>query len=337
MQRDIFPMAVRAAAGLCSATSQFLTRPPELRTQMQMIPEPKNLLTAQADTTRKSRLAICLTPFWALVAVMLLATVAAAPAALPIPATPTAAATGIAGEVEVSWPAVASAQFYTVGWINRNDYQEISGRNGDWRSAFHYATVTATSTSYVVSGLKAGEEYWTIVGARTVRVGGDDPSWSEWSSLVTTAGQHGEGFCPITGLPLPPGGYLSPGTSASDSGGTRFTLNSVTVKATVRLDGENYRAPSGQKFIRVCASVKATPDYAFTFLFGRDYNVDTDTGLGFVIFDDGTNNWLDVGDIPAGSTRTACDVWLVSATSQTVIVAYNKFLGDPALYKVDLP
>ena len=261
--------------------------------------------------------------------------VAATNAVLPSPAQPTAASTENAGELQVAWSPIAGAQFYTVGWINQDDYNRI-GPSGDWPAAFHYASIPASSTSYTVSGLKTGESYWTIVGARVERYGGTAPSWSLWSDLVTTAGEHGGGFCPITGLPLPPTGYLSVGQSSTPLLGT-FTLNSVTIKDTFLLGTSRYRAPMGRKLIQVCGTMQAGSDYEGFFSSPRDYNVDTDAGTAFTMLDDDVNGWF-ITDAPEpGQSKTSCETWVISSTAQTVIVAVNNWQTDAELYKADLP
>ena len=63
--------------------------------------------------------------FAPIVLLLAIISIAAAPAVLATPNAPTAAATSNAGEIVASWQSVAGAQFYTVGWINRNDYQQI--------------------------------------------------------------------------------------------------------------------------------------------------------------------------------------------------------------------
>ena len=148
--------------------------------------------------------------FAPIVLLLAIISIAAAPAVLATPNAPTAAATSNAGEIVASWQSVAGAQFYTVGWINRNDYQQI-GSSGDWLSAFHYATIPASRTSYTVNGLKAGEEYWTIIGARTTRVGGDSPTWSAWSGLVTDGGTARSRFLPDYRATAAPGWLLERG------------------------------------------------------------------------------------------------------------------------------
>ena len=287
---------------------------------------------------RKTRSASLIT-FALLFAVILITSIAAMPATLTAPNAPTAAATANAGEIQVRWQTVAGAQFYTVGWINRNDYLQI-GQSGDWLSAFHYATVPASRTSYTVSGLKAGEEYWAIIGARRERDGGEPTSWSaSWSGLVMTSGQHGGGFCPITGLPLPPGGYLSVGDTASiGTNGKSFKLDSANKKSTIMLQGTNYRPFGGRQFINICATVRASNNYREVyFIAGKEYNVDTDAGIGFADYDDSITSWLDLDTIPAGQTGSACEVWNISANAKTVIIAVDKWQANPALYKVDLP
>ena len=272
--------------------------------------------------------------------VALIASSAASPAVLPTPAKPTAIATANGGELQVSWQPVSGAEFYTVGWINRNDYNGLLASGGDWLSAFHYATVMASNTSYTVSGLKPGEEYWTIVGARASRVGGDDPSWSSWSDMVTTAGQHGEGFCPITGLPLPPGGYSSVGDAnyfGSRSGAhIRVTLESATTtKSVSTTSGSDYEASSGLKLLRLCVNVANAAGVDVYFQPGTHNNLATDVGIGFV-------RVLGWGDVPVrdGFQVTNCDTWTIPETATTAVYAigYPKTGGIPGetLYEIDV-
>ncbi len=272
-----------------------------------------------------------------LVALLLIGGIAAAQGVPTRPNQPTVAATANAGELRVSWNPTSDTQFYTVGWLNNNEYLDAQSSGRDWQDAFHYATIPASYTAHTVTGLKSGEAYYVIVGARTVRFGGDDPVWSPWSNLVTTAGQHGEGFCPITGLPLPPGGYLSVGQSAVDVSGARFTLTSVARKASIKLGDEFYRAITGRQFVSVCGTYHNSADSEYLFLFGMDYNVSADAGVGFAVPDASLTGWLDVGRIPAGGTRRACDVWEIPGSADTVIIAFNNFQANPALFRVDLP
>ena len=402
-----------------------------------------------------------LLPF--LIATMLVAGIAASPAIPAQPNQPTATATANAGEISIRWNPAAGTQFYTVGWINRNEFQEMQAAGRDWQDAFHYATIPATYTTHLVKGLKPNEGYFAIVGAQTARFGAN-PVWSTWSPEVTTAplqstpstlpspiqtpaqalpgiildpyallldetqtgnltvrlasrpdatvsvrlssgdataatvsptvvtvspdtwnirqnvtvsasqdgdsdhenvtitvtststdtaynnlttalkvlvndttGQHGEGFCPITGLPLPAGGYLSVGESTTDAGGQQFTLVSASRQATVNLDGTNYRPILGRQWLKVCGKVKAPSNSSGIMLAGYTYNLDTDAGSGFVALDDNVTTWLDVGLIPAGQTRNACEVWDIANTASTVIVTINNFQANPALFSVDLP
>ena len=279
-------------------------------------------------------------PFALLFTVICISSIAAMPAVLPTPSAPTAAATTNAGEIRVSWQSLSGSTFYTVGWINRNDYQQI-GSSGDWLSAFHYASIPASRTSYTVSGLKAGEEYWTIVGARTQRVGGDAPSWSAWSALVTTAGQHGEGFCPITGLPLPPGGYLSVGDRTTNRYSHAFTLTGVTQKRTVRLSETAFEPVDGRQFIKVCGTYQSssTATVSTSFWDGSNYQVDTDAGIGFSWPDEDVTPWRQV---PPGQSRMGCQTWGIPEAATTVVVAVSNWQAgegnaSTSLYKVDLP
>ena len=198
-------------------------------------------------------------------------------------------------------------------------------------------TVGAGNTEHTLSGLKPETAYYVLIGAQTERFGATDLSWGPWSNAVTTAGQHGAGFCPITGLPLPPGGYLSVGTSTTHAAGQVFTLDSAAKKATISLDGTDYLPFTGRQYFQICGTVQAPSDSAAYFLSGRSYHIDTDTGLGFAFFDDSGTDWIDIGTIPAGETRSACETWNIPSNANTVVIAINNWQANPALYKVDLP
>lgn len=283
-------------------------------------------------------------PAIALVVMLLAAGIAAAPADLPRPRQPSVTATGNAGELYVTWPDVAGAQFYTVGWIARGDYEAMRDAGRSYLDAFQYATIPAQYTHHTIGGLRPGEDHVVIVGARLTRSGGASPAWSGWSNLVATAGQHGEGFCPITGLPLPPGGYLGAGDTQTfgipDIAWVNVTLASASVRNHLTLgDGSDYRAPRGFKLLQTCVRVEnslnpgSPPVY---FEPGRNNNLSTDRGIGFFRFSD----WADRG-ISRGERHTGCDVWAIpeSATTAVYAIGYAFDRGTPGdtLYRIDLP
>ena len=272
-----------------------------------------------------------------LVIALLIGSIAAAPAAPAQPSPPHAAATQNTGEVQVNWNPAAGAQFYTVGWINRSDYLEMQSAGRDWLDAFHYATIPASYTAHIIKGLEAGANYYTIVGAQTSRFGGQEPTWSGWSNQVTTAGQHGADFCPVTGLPLPPVGYLSVGDTAQESDGSTFTLDRVTRTPSVVLGGTSYIPNTGFQFVKVCSTYYNNFSEALWVDVGYNYILTTDAGVGFPVSDDNSTSWLETGLIPTGATRSACDVWEIPVRAATVIIAVNTYGGTPALFKVDLP
>ncbi len=273
-----------------------------------------------------------------IIAALMVAALAAAPAAPAQPNKPIIGVSSNAGEIEVRWHAAAGARFYTVGWVNKDEFEEMRAAGRDWLDAFHFTTIPATYTSHRVSGLKASSDYYAIVGARTTRFGGEPPVWSPWSGLARTSGQHGAGFCPVTGLPLPPGGYLSVGDSTTHAGGQTFTLNSVTKKAAIRLGDTSYRPFTGRQYVRVCGTVQTTPNLAGFFRSGSDYHVDTDAGLGFAALDDDVTDWRDGGIIiPKGQRRSACEVWDLSVNASNIVIAINNWRANPDLYLVTLP
>ena len=272
-----------------------------------------------------------------LVIALLIGSIAAAPAAPAQPNPPHAAATQNAGEVQVNWNPAAGAQFYTVGWINRSDYLEMQSAGRDWLDAFHYATIPASYTAHTIKGLEAGANYYTIVGAQTSRFGGQEPTWSGWSNQVTTAGQHGADFCPVTGLPLPPAGYLSVGATAQEPAGSTFTLDRVTRIPTITLAGTVYPPEPGLKYVKVCGTYYNNFSTPVTLAIGYDYVLTTDAGVGFAWSDANSTSWWEVGLIPSRAARSACDVWEIPARAATVIVAFNNVSANPPLFKVDLP
>ena len=269
-----------------------------------------------------------------------LATLPAVVATQP-PTKPVVAATATAGELRVTWNAVAGAQFYTVGWVNIDEYSSMSSAGRDWLDAFHYATVPSTHTSHIVSSLQPGGGYFVIIGAGPTRFGGEAPVWSPWTNLVTTSGQHGEGFCPITGLAIPEGGYLAVGDTQTF--GTKptawidVTLNSATTPTSVDLgNGESYEAPRGLKLLDICVTVANGIGSDAYFEPGTHNNLSTDKGIGFVRVTD----WPGLA-VPDGDSRTACDAWTIpeSATTAVYAIGYSKAGGvvGETLYKIDLP
>ena len=236
----------------------------------------------------------CLRPSFLplLVIALLVGSIAAAPAAPAQPNPPWATATQNAGEILVSWNPAAGAQFYTVGWINRSEYQAMQTAGRDWLDAFHYATIPANYTAHTIKGLAAGADYFTIVGAQTSRFGGQKPSWSAWSNRVTTAG-----------LPLPLGGYLSTGDTTKTPSGSTFTLDSVTPIPTINLGGTDYPPSAGLKYVKVCGTYYNSYGGSNWITIGYHYMLTTDAGVGFATGDDNSTTWLDVGGVPGGGTQ----------------------------------
>ncbi len=276
----------------------------------------------------------------ALVATVLVAGVAATPAALPKPGAPTVTGTGNGGEIRISWNRTPGARYYTVGWVNWTDARPVADAGGDWLSMFHYTTVLGSETSYTVNGLDGGDDHYAIMRATDVagggaRFGGGYSSWSAWSSSAAQPdGQHGAGFCPITGLPLPDGGYLEVGESINWSDAT-FTLDTATIIPSITLFGIELLPGEGNKFLRLCSTFNNFTGADFYIFAGIDNNLSTDTGIGFQSLSD--DDWLDVSPVPHGQVESACDVWLIPETANVAIYAVlNGDTREPFLYEIDL-
>jgi hypothetical protein len=155
-----------------------------------------------------------------------------------------------------------------------------------------------------------------------------------WTELMVEAvTPH---FCPITGLAIPEG-YLSVNESTTAIDGQSFTLTGITRKSTVTLGGTAYTPFTGRQFLKVCGTVKAPSDSWTIFFPGSDNNLSTDLGVGFNFPDDSITDWYAVGLIPAGETKSACDIWDVPAGASTIIYAVNNFQADAGVFLVNLP
>ena len=105
-------------------------------------------------------------PLLALAAVLLLASIAAMPAAVAPPNQPTVVATANGGELRVTWVAAAGAQFYTIGWVNLEEYHRMRNAGRDWLDAFTTppyqaptpATLSAVSNPALATSSSLGPE-----------------------------------------------------------------------------------------------------------------------------------------------------------------------------------
>ena len=98
------------------------------------------------------------------------------------------------GEVVITWNAVPNAQFYRIGWVAFEDYQEVTGAGREWLEAFAFVDVAnRAQTSHTVKRLTPGLLSAFVVATNDSRYG--EPRWSEWARL-TLSGDTGA--CPTT-------------------------------------------------------------------------------------------------------------------------------------------
>ena len=82
------------------------------------------------------------------------------------------------GDVNITWNAVADANYYRIAWIADADYR-AAGDN--WLERLAFADV-ANKTAYTITRLTPGVDYWFIVASNSERYG--TPHWPEnWVSL----------------------------------------------------------------------------------------------------------------------------------------------------------
>ena len=270
-------------------------------------------------------------PLFALIAILLLAGIAATPAALTRPDQPAVAATSNAGELQVSWNRVPGAQHYTIGYANLDDLNRMAATGRNPLDAFYYVTIGAANTSHALSGLKPETAYYVLIGAQTPRFGATDLAWGPWSNAVVTAGQHGAGFCPITGLEIPTEGYLSVGDTKTWADGT-LTLDSATLPSSLQtVDGSNYVPPEGRKFLLLCSTRSNQSGSDWYFQTGTHNNLSTDRGIGFAK----VTEW---GNTPLadGETDSACDAWSIPDTATVAVYAVDDGSRPNVLYRIDL-
>ena len=261
-------------------------------------------------------------PLLFLAATLLIAGIAATPATLMAPEQPTVTATDNPGELQVSWNQVPGAQHYTVGYASPGEMNRMADAGRNRLDAFYYVTVEATNASHTFTGLEPETVYWVTVGAQTKRFGATDLVWARQHAIATTAGQHGDGFCPITGLPIPEDGYLTVGdTIASDFGGYSFTLTSASAPASVSLGfpdnpSQLVSPRSGQRFVRVCGTFRHNSDGEAALALGQSTTMDSDAGVGLTIRTSHEN-------VPAQTDGFGCEVWEIPATAKIAIYAVN--------------
>lgn len=277
------------------------------------------------------------TPPLLLFAIIIIASIAAKPAQLAAPGQPTAVATANAGELQVSWNPVPGAQHYTVGYANPDEMDRMAAAGRNKLDAFTYVTVGAANITHTFTGLEPGTVYWVTVGAHTSRFRATDLVWASQHAVATTAGEHGAGFCPITGLPIPEGGYLGVGDTAV-FGKYTITVDRVEILETLRLTGSDgtydREAPPGRRWLRIYARLVNVGDSAVILTRGLDFVLDTDAGNAF--------SWSAERRVEAGGALDTALHFDIPAETTSAVWAVRPFTsatGDnaPQLFSIPIP
>ncbi|MYC35196.1 MAG: hypothetical protein F4X64_18775 [Chloroflexi bacterium] len=273
-----------------------------------------------------------------LVAIMLVAGIAATPAQLAAPGQPTVVATANAGELQMSWNPVPGAQHYTVGYASPDEMDRMAAAGRNRLDAFYYATIGAENTSHTFTGLEPETVYWVTVGAHSQRFGATDLVWASQHAVATTAGQHGDGFCPITGLPIPEGGYLGVGDTAT-FGKYSITIQEVETPESViltRSDRTKYdsEAPPGRRWLRIYMHLENAGDSKITLTRGKDSVLDTDAGNAF--------SWSSERTVESGETHDTSLLFDIPQDATTAVWAVRPFTSEsgdnaPQLFSISIP
>ena len=236
-----------------------------------------------------------------------------------------------------------------MGWANLEEVDQMTSAGREWLDAFHFTTIPSRYTSHTISGLAPETSYFVIIGAQGARFGSQDLTWSEWSQPATTASQHGAGICPITGLPLPEGGYKSLGdTTTSDL--QSFTLSTVIFpEHTALLEADlfiyppgtsapTYYPPTGRKWAKTCGQHTNHSDSNIIWAAGYDQNLATDTGIAFIL----SQQAGFIGGLYStkpGKTRAVCQLWHIPDNAETLVVAVGLNIESADsyhLYSIDV-
>ena len=232
------------------------------------------------------------------------------------------------GEAVITWTAGNDVRYYRVGWISMQEYETVTGAGRPWFEAFHFVDLeNIGQTFYTAKGLTPGERYAFALGSKSDYYG--EPVWLD-IEFFDLANQHGAGFCPITGLQIPQGGYLNVGDTMTWTDAT-FTLDSATSPTSVSTTTGAYTPPEGRQLVQLCSTQSNLTGNNLYFQVGIHNNVSTDRGIGFAR----VTGWDDQV-ILNGQTESACDAWSVPATATTAIYAISDGDNPDVLYRIDL-
>ncbi len=235
----------------------------------------------------------------ALALVMFVATDGVVSAASKPPKAPenfTASATRVAGEILVRWDPEPGATAYELCIESDNDEKVCD-------------VIDPSVTGRFYGNLDVGVRYWFAI--RSYR----DPWASMW--FFTERIRAGtENFCPITGFPMPAGGYKSIGEPARGVSGAFSTVDSVSFPDDTGKPITN----TGLRSIKICTTLAAGDDNDWY----AQANLGTDAGLSMEWQSSRNGCWLH--GIPANAT-----------VAVFALTTWNDTEGRTLLYRFDVP
>lgn len=251
----------------------------------------------------------------------------------PAPATPAnleVSLTDTEGEVRLTWNEADGATQYRA-------CARVQDLAGSWTCK------TSSSTTISFTGLTVGAVYDFAVASF------DGRTYSGWVWETAAIFPVEADICPITGLPMPEGGYKSLG-DATTADNQSFTLDEVTFPEHTRMleadltvyppgtSPPSYFPPTGRKWAKTCGEHTNHGTKNINWAAGYDQNLSTDAGISFV-FSQQASFLGSLYSTKPDETRTVCQLWHIPDDAETLIVAVGLDVTSVSsyhLYSVDV-